>query len=387
MLRVAMITDHAASGDKVDGGVQAVTKYLVGALARLEDIELHVLSFKYGITQSQSREESRYGRYRRYILPGARFGTLTGFRSDQRTLNATLESIQPDLVHGQGAGHNGILASRSRFPSVITIHGIMAEEAKFLAGRGRRARHWLLSEISDRWCIRRGHHTILITPYVADYFRNRLAGEHYLIPNPIADEFFEIERRESPGRVLFAGRLYRLKGVMDLVRATAQVARSRQIDLVLAGSLDDASYVRQLQDEAAQLGIGGQVHFRGLLSEAELRDELAAAAALVLPSYQETAPMVIVEAMAAGVPVIASDVGGVRYLVKDGETGLLIRPGDVDGLAASLGLLLSDPERRGRLGETAKAVATDEYRAASVARQTVAVYRKVVACRTPATQA
>ena len=124
MLRVAMITDHAASGEVVDGGVQAVTKYLVDALVRLEALELHVLSFKYNIKEPRSTTERGY---RRHVLPGAGMGTLTAFRKDQRTLNTMLEGIQPDIVHGQGAGHNGILACRSPFPSVITIHGIMPE--------------------------------------------------------------------------------------------------------------------------------------------------------------------------------------------------------------------------------------------------------------------
>jgi hypothetical protein len=124
-----MITDHSESGERVDGGVQAVTKYLVEAMIRRPDIELHVISFQYRNDQHRSFAANGYNRH---VLAGARFGTLTGFRQDQRTLDALLARIQPDVVHGQGAGHNGIIAARSGFPWVIPIHGILAEEAKHL---------------------------------------------------------------------------------------------------------------------------------------------------------------------------------------------------------------------------------------------------------------
>ena len=375
MLRVAIITDHSDVDEKVDGGVQAVTKYMVDAFAGIPEIELHVISFKYGIDEGKTSAGSAYTRH---ILPGAKFGTLTGYWKDQRTLNRVLERIQPAIVHGQGAGHNGILATRSRYPSVITIHGIMAEEARFYTGFGKRARHRLLSRLSEHYCIAHGKHTILISPYVAEYFANRLAGRHYMIPNPIGDSFFSIPRQEQPGRVLFAGRLYALKGVMDLVRATAQVAQSLDVELVLAGSLDDRQYVSQLKNESASLGISDIVYFRGLLDEQELRKELSRAAVLVLPSYQETAPMVIVEAMAAGLPVIASDIGGVSYLVKDGKTGFLIPSGDVNALSGRLMTLLSDRSLRQSFGSEAKRQATGEYRADSVARRTIDVYRQIL---------
>src|SRR5690606_39812261 len=78
VMRVAIITAHAESADKVDGGVQAVTRYLVDALTRLEGIDLHVVNFKYGLGEPRSLEEAGY---RRHILPGGRLGTLTGFQT------------------------------------------------------------------------------------------------------------------------------------------------------------------------------------------------------------------------------------------------------------------------------------------------------------------
>jgi len=376
MLRVAMITDYADDADKVDGGVQAVSKYLISGLVRHSDLDLHVVTFNYGVTKSSTSEQKGYTKH---ILPGARFGTVSAFWQDQRTLNAKLETIKPTIVHGQGAGHDGIVARRSPYPSVITIHGIMAEELKHFATLGQRARHLLLNKISEHYCIRNAEHTILISQYVADYFGGRIAGEVHFIPNPIAPSFFDLARNEEPGRVLFAGRIMPLKGVLDLIRATAAIAQEQPIQLVLAGSLEDHQYVGQLRSEARRLNIEDQVHFLGLLDALSLRREFSRASMLVLPSYQETAPMVINEAMAAGLPVVATRVGGTIYQVRDNETGFLVEAGDVGALTERIATLLSSREKRHSFGRAARDLAESGYRADKVASDTIEVYRQVLA--------
>lgn len=376
MLRIALVTDHPEHEDKVDGGVQAVTKYLIGALVQSRDLELHVVSFRYGIHDEQQIDADGYVRH---ILPGAPLGTLTGFWKDQRILDKCLKSVSPDVVHAQGAGHNGIVAMRSNYPTVVTIHEIMTREAGYYSGFTNRARHRLLSMLSERHCIRRAKHTILISPYVSEYFGDRLSGTKHLIANPIADSFFNLARQDDTNRVLFAGRLIPRKGVMDLIHATSMVPRSLSMQLILAGSMDDQHYVDQLRSEAESLGVSDIVEFRGLLNDEEYREEMSRCALLVLPSYQETAPMVIAEAMAAGVPVVATDVGGVRYQIKDSENGFLVNPGDVPALAEKLGVLLGDSELRESFGKSAKTSATEQYRASSVAARTVEVYRGILA--------
>jgi len=376
MLRVAMIADHSEHDEKVDGGVQAVTKYLVGAMTKLDDIDLHVITFGYGISAMRTIECAGYTRY---VLPGKRFGTMTGYWRSQKQLNRILQMIHPDIVHGQGVGHDGIVAARSPYPSVLTIHGILQEEASHFPTARRRARHRVQNELSKHYCIRRAKNTILISPYVAEYWGSLLGGQHYLIPNPIASTFFDIARQEDPGRILFAGRLRSLKGVVDLVRALSMVSIKNKCKVVLAGSLDDREYVKLLKHEVDQAGMTEYVEFKGILDDAALRREFARATVLVLPSYQESAPMVIQEAMASGVPVIATNVGGIPYQLDDGKSGFLVSPGDIDALASRLETLLSKESLRSSFSETAKKHAQNNYRADSVASATVDVYRQILA--------
>lgn len=371
-----MIADHSDHADKVDGGVQAVTKYLVGAMTNLGEVELHVISYGYGIDEMRSIECDGYTRY---VLPGKRFGTMTAYWRSQIQLNRILKMIRPDIVHGQGVGHDGIVAARCPYPSVLTIHGILQEEASHFPTARRRARHRMQNELSKHYCIKRARNTILISPYVAEYWGSLLGGKQYLIPNPTAPSFFDIVRKEESGRILFAGKLRSLKGVVDLIRALSGISKKNDLKIVLAGSLDDCEYVQMVKHEVDLAGLNEHVEFTGILDDAALRQEFARATVLVLPSYQESAPMVIQEAMASGVPVIATNVGGIPYQVVDRESGFLVSPGDIEALTNRLEILLTDEPMRTSFSKIAKNRAQDNYQAESVASATVEVYRQILA--------
>jgi glycosyltransferase involved in cell wall biosynthesis len=131
--------------------------------------------------------------------------------------------------------------------------------------------------------------------------------------------------------------------------------------------------------QARALNIESAVEFRGLLTETELLDEFSRASVLVLPSHQETAPMVIQQAMAASVPVVATRICGVPYQIDHGRTGYLFDPGDVGALAGYVGQLIADDALRSGMANAARAKALAEYRAEQVAAQTLAVYRALAA--------
>lgn len=189
---------------------------------------------------------------------------------------------------------------------------------------------------------------------------------------------FGFPRTPERLRLLFAGRIIKRKGVLDLVRAIARNPGAVS-KLVLAGNAPDRAYESAVRQEVNQLGLAGRVEFAGLLDDAALLDQFARAKALVLPSYQETAPMVVQQAMAAGLTVVASRICGVPYQVQHDATGLLFDAGDVDQLAALRGRLGDDPSLSQRLGDAAKFMAIARYHASTVARATCSTYRAVLA--------
>jgi glycosyltransferase involved in cell wall biosynthesis len=157
-----------------------------------------------------------------------------------------------------------------------------------------------------------------------------------------------LDRPEAPGYLLFVGRLRVRKGVEVLLAALADLRRRRPgARLRVVG---DGEHRQALERCAAALAPGDAVVFLGRCSAARVRGLLAGAAALVVPSIYEGMPLVVLEAMAAGVPVVASRVSGIPEVVVDGETGWLVPPEDPERLAASLAEVLADPEEARRRG-------------------------------------
>ena len=163
--------------------------------------------------------------------------------------------------------------------------------------------------------------------------------------------------RGDGGHVVFVGRLDPVKGVPLLLDAFAEVkARHPQARLTIAG---DGHIRERLEARARSLGL--QVNFPGYLDEGQVADLLATADMLVLPSFAEGLPVVLMEALAAQIPVIATQVGGVPELVQHGVSGLIVPPGDVVGLAEAIDRLLSDPALRARMGEVGRAKVLAEH--------------------------
>ena len=146
--------------------------------------------------------------------------------------------------------------------------------------------------------------------------------------------------------VVAIGRLVPIKRIDRLIRAfSAAVASAPDIRLYLVG---DGSERSSLEELAASLGVADRVEFAGWSSDTPAW--YAAADVVALTSDREGTPLALIEAAAAGRPVIASDVGGVVDVVVDGETGLVFQPDDEDALAAAIVRLARDPALRLRLG-------------------------------------
>jgi glycosyltransferase involved in cell wall biosynthesis len=132
-----------------------------------------------------------------------------------------------------------------------------------------------------------------------------------------------------------------------------------------------------LRRRCVHLGLGQATRFVGQLPLAELRRLYLEADALCLPSYREGLPLAVLEAMAMGLPVVASRVGAVPDVVVDGVTGILVRPGDVDALRSALSLLADDPEWAGALGEAGRAAIAKSASVAAIAARWHELYREV----------
>lgn len=215
---------------------------------------------------------------------------------------------------------------------------------------------------------------------LSDVWRRRMARmtrnpNIRVIASPVeAGELLTIERKPTvSANLVFVGRLDPNKGLHELVDALARLGRRHErLRLCLAGEGDRDTIARY----AAARGVGPALSFAGWVAGERKRLVLAEADVFVLPSYIENLPMSVLEAMAAGLPVVATDVGGIPELVKDDVNGRLVAPRDVEALTAALGDVLDDPELRLRMGRAGRQLFIDSFAPARSLEQLEEVYRR-----------
>ena len=168
------------------------------------------------------------------------------------------------------------------------------------------------------------------------------------------------------------GRMTEIKRVEDLLRGFASV--SEDAHLLLAG---DGPLRHDLEALGRDLGLGQRAHFVGFRDD--VGSVYAASDVIALTSMNEGTPVTMIEALAAGRPVVSTDVGGVSDVVESGRSGLLVAPGDVDALSAALSRLENAPEERARMGEAGRESVRDRYSVPRLVRDVDALYRDLLA--------
>ena len=261
----------------------------------------------------------------------------------------------PDVFHAHSYGYfptfaGGFAEFMRGIPLVVTPHSDPG---------GATTSKRLFDRVVPPLTIRRASRVIALTSVEAENLvRLGVPSDRIrIIPNGVdLKEFAGLPPRRPNGdttELLFVGRCYpRQKGLEYLVKALPFLRSRESIRLTIVG--EDWGGVAMLQSLARALGVERQIAFRGALPRDEVIQAYASADIFVLPSLFEPFGIVLLEAMAAGLPVVASAVGGIVDVVADGKTGLLIPPGKPLALAAGLEQLISDSSLRARMAEEAR---------------------------------
>lgn len=246
----------------------------------------------------------------------------------------------------------------------------------------------------DIFLAKRATRTTVLNEHVRDIFARNGVHEHRLthVPNGVEYEKFQnidsAERsrvREKFGlderpTVLFVGTVMPRKGVLQLVEAARSITESRDIgfQLVIAGETDlDPEYLNRVKSIIRGSSLEERTVFTGYLEDHDLIPLYAESDVFVLPSFEEGFGMVVSEAMAAGTPVVASDINGVRQQVKNGETGLLVEPGDERAIESALYNLLNDRAKRERMGRASRSYA-ERFSWETITDQYIEIYERLL---------
>jgi len=290
-----------------------------------------------------------------------------------------------DLIHAHWILPQGLVgllgASLFRLPLVVTSHGTDAFALR------RKFTTWLKNVV-----LQNSHAWSTNTPTTAEVLMRNSSMHHpRVIPMGVdtlrfASGHGEALRREltdGESVVLFVGRLIENKGCDDLIRAISLLPKQRQSQTTL-WIVGDGVQRERLTLAAQELGISDKTKFFGMVSHTHLPDLYAAADVVVVPSKLGTSGetegqgIVVLEAFAARACVLATRIGGITSMVRDGATGLLVEPGDPQSLSQAIDRLLNEPELRKTLATHAFTEATAKYSWAQIAGEFENLYREVL---------
>lgn len=204
-------------------------------------------------------------------------------------------------------------------------------------------------------------------------------AEVRIIPNGIDTELFSPGAQPGPEHVglMMASRLNEKRDHLTLLEAFAQVRRSHpdvDVRLAIAG---DGPTRPILEKKLVAMGSGSEIQLTGDLTQSELAEAMKRSSIYVHSSLAETMSTAVMQAMAAGLPVVVTDVGGMRDLVVDGEHGYIVPPGNVEAMSEAMSRLVESPDLRRKMGAAARKRAAIRFSASRMAREYGRLLRRI----------
>lgn len=311
---------------------------LAAELACRSEVELHVIVLRNNISASDMFVAGNVRYHLIKVDKGTRITSM--FWADTTAIRRKLVEIQPDLIHAWGTERGAALvASRLNRPYLVTMQGILSWYKKMIPFSLHDQCAWVFEEIA----LRRARYVTTECVFAADYLCRRYPhlrvtqAEH--APNWI---FHRVERRPQtkPVRLLFVGTPGHRKGTDLLLLGLDQVASTLDFELVIiggGGSYIDGIRPRLSPEMQRRLKIVATLMPDGVMRE------LSTATLLLMPTRVDTSPNAVKEAVVAGVPVVASAIGGIIDYVKPGLNGFTFKAGSLESFVAALREAIAHP--------------------------------------------
>lgn len=295
------------------------------------------------------------------------------------------ESFSFDIIHNHGNLSTLLLSHvKKGIPLIYTVHDAPPYSCRYDSLKETVIRHMVFQCIdSGAW--RNADHLITVSENLKGEILKKQIPEEKIsvIYNGVDSQFLgEDSYRTSSNALqnkyglanhycLYVGRLAPRKGLDYLLHA---LKKTTNIQCVIVGDGPQREYLLSLREN---LGLRERVIFTGYVPKKDLRHLYATADFFVLPSLAEGLPLVILEALASGTPVIASNVAGNSEIVLEGYNGLMVPPRDVEALSKSMRMLTNDVGLREKMSENAKRTVGERFSWKNVAKEVLRVYEKV----------
>jgi glycosyltransferase involved in cell wall biosynthesis len=258
---------------------------------------------------------------------------------------------------------------------LLTIHGLTKNEVSFQRGMNYLIERFVGIPIENH-ILSRLANIIVVTPYDKKFIPNTKANIH-TISNGIQNEYFNIKDNKKPNNLLFVGGIAPRKGILDLLKAMKIIIKkNNQVKLNIVGGIVSKEYFEIIHRYVKDNGLQEHVNYTGYLNDQDLREKYSECEIFVFPSHEESQGIVLLEAMACGKAIVASNIGGIPYVIKNEKTGLLFECGNIEELADKIITLLTNKE----LNEYIKINCVKDaikYKWPKIAEQTIKVYKEL----------
>lgn len=309
--------------------------------------------------------------------PGAYFGALfTLLRATWGSLRFFTRGVAlfpkavlfAEEMRAHGIGHIHAHFASNSAAAAFVIHRLTGIPWSFTAHGSdlHRDRHMLREKVAEAAFVATisDYNRELIVSDCGEESRSKVHIVHCGVDTSVFRPRDEDRPVDEPFRVACVGTLYDLKGQTHLIEAV-RILRDRRVDIE-CHFIGDGPDRLELEEQAERHDLGGRVHFHGHCTRDEIAERLRTVDAVSLPSAptggrREGIPVALMEAMASGLPVVASNISGIPELVEDGKTGFLVPPRDPQAIADALERLAASPELARQLGKGGRAMVEAEF--------------------------
>ncbi len=376
-MKILYVTSLPFELSKIKGGVDSSIIGLMEGLKETEN-EIIVISFRSEIRVRKNLQFSDNIKIiyiptaikKTYILDYLYFGRIK--------LNKLIKEYNPDIIHYIGTGpHILYFNSNYKNKTVGTQHGILKEELKNQKSLKKRIQFYIKYKIEKKF-IKNFKNFTFISKYNKNLFEKNNFQKSKIISNSVNSIFYN-DLINYQNKIYFVGALNQRKGLIVLLKALDNLKlKNREYQLDIIGDFTESKYKEEITGFLNQKEIKENISFHGWKSPEEVKEISSQNSIFILPSYQETLPISICEAMAASKVVIGTMVGGVSEMIKHNKNGFLFQPGNIEELEEILDHLYDNDSLKKEIAQNAYNHALENYKPKSVALKTITFYDKVL---------
>ena len=386
-MNIVQVGPFPLSADCIRGGVESSVFGLVNELSRNHVVDV----FDYPrINGKDSGERKGPLTVHRYANPGSHNQDAM---DRGKEILRDIVSLHPDIVHIHGTGGlSGALYSAVKtygIPVLLTVHGLLHIEKKNALIKHPSLKHLyqlFVQSHAEFKVLNEAEHIIVDTEYVAEQIKHLHSKKKishlpwmYVVPQGIQSQYLQVSPKKPViPTILSVGSISQRKGHLLLVKAFEIVHKTvPSAKLIIAGTLTEKAYYTQLQNEIGKLHLKQSVELLTNIPQEQLLQIYQEATIFALHSQEESQGIALVEAMATGLPIVSTLVGGIPFVVKNGKTGLLSKYGDVDSFANNMIKLLTNENLRTQMSQSAR-LSAQSYSWQEITQAIEIIYNRII---------